>query len=113
MKQLEFCFTETGANQLYLEHQLANAKGEWLTNATSYPFRNLNKKVPFKAYLADWIEAGKAKYFRILWHDFYFKDVVENQTAAAKRKFEQDHLFTMPRNYTNWPSMHVEDKIYK
>lgn len=103
-------FTEEGANQRFLEHQIANAKGEWLTGATTYPFMGLDRKVPFKVFLADWIEAGKAKYFRLIWHDFYFKDVVETQTESAKRKFEQDHLFTIQppyrtKLYENWPAM--------
>ncbi len=111
-KQLEFLFTEEGANQAYLQHQRNAILNDWQMHATGYPFRangSRGKWPDLRTYTQEWIDCGKANYFRILWGDYYFKNVVERQTSYAKRRFEENPLFTnrqsRPNSYVNWPAM--------
>ena len=111
-KQLEFLFTEDGANYAYLQHQRNAILNDWQVRATGYPFRgeaNHGKFPDLRTYTQEWVDAGKAKYFRIMWGEYYFGNVVERQTISAKRKFEQNHLYDKNPpgrvDYVNWPAM--------
>lgn len=106
-KQLEFMFTGDGAAYNYAQHQLYVIKCDWFARDTQFPFNRLESHKPFKEYMVDWIESGKAELFRKNWHTFYFGNIVERQTDTSKALFELNNLYApnefRPKDYSNFP----------
>lgn len=84
MRQLEFLFTEDGARQLYIEHQLADMRSKWIQIQEPRP--------DLKVYRVLYVEAGFAKQFSDTWRDFYYGNIVENQTKEAIYKYQEKPL---------------------
>ncbi len=85
MRQLEFLFTEDGAQQRYLEHQLADMRSKWLQSP--------EPRLPLRLYRSVYVAEGYAKQFSDVWREEYFGSVVETQTEEALKKWHSQSIY--------------------